>query len=351
MAWMKTVFLVGLILAAGLFPHESRAAAAKEPTKSQTVAEKKLARLTFSSGWDALPALVALERGFFDQEQLVVSGLTVSSPAAVMRSVVSRTTDFASVPQRMFLIMVALKLPINAVTTNGWGRKMELVVRKEDTNTKSIGDLKGKTIAMINGSEVLPVLIRLANKAKLHPTDIKVKYLPAAKLTKAFKEKLADAVFESRHFTSPLIQGGGGRLVFDHQEVVKNLGFIGTSPLITSKAMIEKEPETVQKFVNAWVKALFYIQQDPQDAARLLQIFFHRQGVPVSKKLAASWVGMTRYDRYSWSPADIADAEYNGWGLKEGGVLKVIPKVGGFIENRFALQALKKIEEEKSKRQ
>ena len=107
--------------------------------------------------------------------------------------------------------------------------------------------------------------------------------------------------------------------------------------------MIEKEPETVQKFVNAWVKALFYIQQDPKDAARLLQIFFHRQGVPVSKKLAASWVGMTRYDRYIWSPADIADAEYNGWGLKEGGVLKIIPKVGGFTDNRFALKALEKI--------
>ena len=114
----------------------------------------------------------------------------------------------------------------------------------------------GKTIAMINGSEVLPVLIRLANKAKLHPADIKVKYLSAAKLTKTFREKLADAVFESRHFTSPLVQGGGGRLVFGHQEVVKNLGFIGTSPLITSKAMIEKEPVTVVLSQKGWIRAM-----------------------------------------------------------------------------------------------
>jgi ABC-type nitrate/sulfonate/bicarbonate transport system substrate-binding protein len=336
---MRLVFFVGLILAPGLFPQESHAAA-----------EKKLARLTFSSGWDALPALVALERGFFDQEQLVVSGLTVSSAAAVMRSVASRTTDFASVPQRMLLIMVALKLPIKAISMNGWGKKMELVVPKEDTKTKSISDLKGKTIAMTNGSEVLPALIRLINKERLHPTEIKVKYLPAEKLTKAFKDKLADAVFESKHFTSPLVQGGGGRLVIGHQEIVNSLGFIGGAPLITSKAMVEKEPETVQKFVNAWVKALFYIQQDPKDAARLLQIFFHRQGVPVSKKLAASWVGMTRYDRYIWSPADIADAEYNGWGLKESGVLKIIPKIGEYTDNRFALRALEKIKKAQSRK-
>lgn len=350
MAWMRTFFLTGLILAAGVLSLEGHAVAADTATKRPAPAEKKLARLTFSSGWDALPALVAIERGFFDQEQLVVSGMTVSSPTAVMRSVVSRTTDFASVPQRMFLIMAALKLPIKAVTTNGWGRMMELVVRKENTTAKSLVDLKGKTLAMINGSEALPVLIRLANKERMHPTDIKIKFLPAAKLTKAFTEHLADAVFESKHFTSPLVRNGGGRLVFGHQHVVRNLGFIGTSPLITSKEMIEKEPETVQKFTNAWVKALFYIQQDPADAARLLQIFFHRQGVPVSKKLAASWVGMTRYDRYTWSPADIADAEYNGWGLKEGGVLKVIPKVGGYIENRFSSRALRKFKIGKPKR-
>ena len=44
-------------------------------------AEWTLARLSFSSGWDALPAVVAIERGFFIQEKLMVSGLSVSSAA------------------------------------------------------------------------------------------------------------------------------------------------------------------------------------------------------------------------------------------------------------------------------
>ncbi len=240
MARLRTIFLVGLILAAGLLPHKSLAAEGK-----------KLVRLTFSTGWDALPALVAIERGFLDREQLVVSGLTVSSAAAVMRSVASRTTDFAAVPQRMPLVVAALKLPIRVVSMNGWGRKMELVVRKEDTKTKSIKDLKGKTIAMSNGSDVLPALIRLANGERLLPTEIKVKHLPAKKLAKAFKENPADAVFESRHFTSPLVQAGGSRNVFGHRKIVNALGYIGATPLITSKAMIEKEPATVQRFVNA----------------------------------------------------------------------------------------------------
>jgi hypothetical protein len=39
----------------------------------------------------------------------------------------------------------------------------------------------------------------------------------------------------------------------------------------------------------------------------------------------------------------VADAEFNGWGLKEGGVLKVLPKLDGVVENRFAQQAVKRL--------
>ena len=49
-------------------------------------ADSTLARLTFSSGWDALPAIVGIERGFFAQEGLVISGLSITSPEAVINS-------------------------------------------------------------------------------------------------------------------------------------------------------------------------------------------------------------------------------------------------------------------------
>lgn len=307
-------------------------------------AEGTLARLSFSSGWDALPALVAIERGFFAQEGLVVSGLAVSSAQAVMESLAAGSTDFAAIPQRTFLVMAALELPVKVISMNGWGTAMELVVPKNEVAVKSIADLKGKTIALGVGSEAHPVLIRLLNKAKMRPAEVTIKTLPAAELTRAFQNKLADAVIESRHFTSVLVSTGQGRLVTGHKDIVAALGLIGASPVVTRKVLIEEEPATAQKFLNAWIKALKYITQDREDAARLLQIFFHRQGTVVSDELAASWIGMTRYDRFLWSPAEVADAEYNGWALKEAGVLKVLPKLDGHIENRFAREALKGLE-------
>jgi len=307
----------------------------------------KLARFSFSSGWDALPAIVAIERGFFAQESLVVSGLTITSFEAVTGSLVRGSTDFAAVPQRTLLAMAAAELPVAIISMSGWGTEMELVVPKEEEAIKSMAELKGKTIGVGMASEAFPVLIRLLNKAKLRPDDVKIKQLPAEALTRAFdpKNKQADAVLESRHYTTVLLKKGQGRLVLTHKDITEAIGFIGAAPLLTRHELIEKEPDIIQKFVNAWVKAQKYIQQDPEDAARLLVIFFHRQGVKtVSEDLTRTWVEMTRYNRFVWTPADVADAEYNGWGLKEGGLLKASPKLESYVENRFAEAALKTLE-------
>jgi sulfonate transport system substrate-binding protein len=300
-----------------------------------------LVRFSFSSGWDALPAIVAIERGFFAQEGLVVSGLAVPSSMAVIESLATGSTDIAAVPQRTLLVMVAAKAPVKVIAMAGWGTQIELVVPKDDKAIKSVADLKGKTIAVGQGSEAQPVLIRLLNKAKIRPSEVKIKSLSPAELTRAFQNKLADAVIESGHFTAVLLKNGQARIVLSNKEIVETLGLVGASALVAQKSVIEKEATTVQKFVNAWVKALKYIDQDRKDAAQLLRIFFHRQGTMVSDALATSWVGMTRYDRFVWSPADVADAEFNGWGLKEGGVLKVLPKLDGYVDNRFAEKAVK----------
>ncbi len=301
-----------------------------------------LVRLSFSSGWDALPALVAIERGFFHAEGLVVSGLAITSAVAVINSLNVGSTDFAAVPQRVVLLMVAAKVPLKIVGMGGWGTEMELVT-KPGNGISSLADLKAKRLAVLIGSEAFPVLVRLLNQVRMRPADVKIMRLPPNKLTKALEDNLADAVFETRHFTLPMVQNGQARVIMTAKDVTDAIGLIGGMPLVARDSVIEKEPETVQKFVSAWVKGLKYIQQDPDDAARILRIFFHRQGVKVAVDMANLWVRMVKYDQYVWSPGAVADAEYNGWGLNAGGILKVLPKLEGFVDNRFAERAAKAI--------
>lgn len=302
-----------------------------------------LVRLTFSRGWDALPAIVGLERGFFAQEGLIVSGMPVSNSVAAVESLVAGTSDFAMLPQRTLLVMAASKLDFTVVSMNGWGAEMELVVPKGDARTRDLAGLKGKRIALTPGSEALPVLLRLLNRAGMRAADLRIVELGADRLANAFKNGSADAIIELRQLTSAIVRSGEGRVAISNQDITKSIGRIGAMPLIVNNTLLEEETETVQKFLNAWVKALAYIRQDPEDAAILLRIFFHRQGVKVADNLAESWIRMIRYDRYTWSKSDIADAEYNGWGLKEGKVLKAQPKLDGYFRNDLAERAAKKL--------
>jgi NitT/TauT family transport system substrate-binding protein len=306
-------------------------------------ADMSLARLSYGSGWDALPAIVGIERGFFAEQKIIVSGLAVSSPTAVIDSLAVGTTDFALVPQRVMLVMVAAKVPIKVIAEGGWGTEMELVARS-DTSIKKVADLKGKTVAVVQGSEALPVLVRLLNQAKLKPTDVKITGMSADSLLKSLADKKADAVFETRHFTIPLVDKKQGTVILDAAAVTKTIGAVGAIPLVARNDTIAKEADLTQRFVNAWVKSVAYIRQDPADAARILQIFFHRQGVAVSPAMAQAWVKMIRYDQYAWSPAAVTDAEYNGWALNAAKVMKVAPKLDGYINNKFAEAAAKTLQ-------
>jgi NitT/TauT family transport system substrate-binding protein len=308
-----------------------------------TAAEPVLVRLSYSSGWDALPAIVGIERGFFTEEGIVISGLAVTSPTAVIESLVVGTTDFALVPQRVMLVMAAAKVPVKVIAMGGWGTEMELVARP-DANIKSAADLKGKTVAVVQGSEALPILIRILNQAKIKPTDLKILNANANTLLKSLTDKKADAVFETRHFTDPIVEKKEGVIVMDPAAVTKAVGVIEGIPLVARSEIATKDAALTQKFVNAWVKSLKYIQQDPADAARILQIFFHRQGVSVTKPMAQSWVSLTKYDQYGWSKAAVADANYNAWALNAAKILKVTPKIDGFIDNKFADAAAKALQ-------
>jgi ABC-type nitrate/sulfonate/bicarbonate transport system substrate-binding protein len=280
---------------------------------SPRAAEPTLVRLSFGTGWDALPALVALERGFFEREGLLVSSLGVTKAEAVINSLAAETTDLALVPQRTLLVMAAAGAPVTVVGMAGWNTRL---------------------------GEAHAALVRLLNANGLSPRAVEIVALSADELASALEKKRAEAVFASGHFTERIVQNGAGRYVLTHEDVVDAIGYIGAMPLVVSNRLLKRDPDTVQRFLNAWVGALRYIQENSEDVAKILQIFFHRQGIPVSETQAHVWAGMTRFDRYAWTEADVADAEYNGWGLRHAGVLKVEPKIGAMVENRFVQAAL-----------
>jgi ABC-type nitrate/sulfonate/bicarbonate transport system substrate-binding protein len=307
------------------------------PVRS-TAQEWEVVRLSLGGGIDALPAIVAQERGFFLQEHLVASVWNIASEEVVGVSLSAGTTDFAVVPQRTFLLMAAARLPVSVVATSNWDTQLELIV-PAGAEFEAVQNLRGKRIAVDDGSDTLPLLIRLLNHAEVSLSDVAVRGLPATRIAEAFTEGLADVVLAPRYLTQPLVEAEDAVRALGHDDMVEMLGIIGAQPVVVRDKLVADDPEIVQRFANAWVKALVYINQDPEDAAQLLQIYMHRQGVQISVEDALARIGMTRFDRYDWSSQDAVEAMYMGWALKEVQLIKEMPDLEGYIIGRFSEQA------------
>lgn len=305
----------------------------------------ELIRLSFGTGFEALPAIVAQERGFFVQEELIISGFASPTARVLAQSLASGTTDFAATDQRTLLLMAGAEVPVKVVAMSNWDTKLDLIIPAGSRDIRSIEDLETRTVAVASGSEAYPTLIRLLDQADLGPSDVNIQVLAATDVAAAIRENRAAAALAARPLTVELLGSGEARPLLSYDEIVGALGVVGAQPVVARQQLIEEEPDIVQRFLNAWVKGLVYIQQDPDDAASLLQIFMHRQGTAIAKDVARAWIDMTRYDRYSWSSRDIADTEYNAWALEKGNIFKQAPSLDGYVDNRFAEQAWADLQE------
>jgi ABC-type nitrate/sulfonate/bicarbonate transport system substrate-binding protein len=298
----------------------------------------EVVRVSLGGGIDALPAIVAQERGFFLQERLVASVWSTPSEEAVAVSLSAGSSDFAVVPQRTLLLMAAARLPVTVIATSNWDTELALIV-PATADFKGVEGLRRQRIAIDDGSDTLLLLVRLLNHAEIALSDVAVQSLPAARIAEVFAEGLADAVLAPRYLTQPLVAAEDAIEALDHKELVDLLGIIGAQPVVVRDTLLTDGPETVQRFVNAWIKALIYINQDPDDAAHLLQVFMHRQGVQISVEEALTRLAMTRFDRYDWSTEDAVEAIYMGWAMREVQMIDEVPNFEGYINGRFSEQA------------
>ena len=104
-------------------------------------ADWSLMRLATNGGWDSLPAIVAMERGFFADEGILVSPMIFTDGEALLNSLLSGSTDMATTSQRLLLIMAAAEFPVKVIAMNSWGTETELIVPDEDTATLSVACL------------------------------------------------------------------------------------------------------------------------------------------------------------------------------------------------------------------
>uniref|UniRef100_A0AAU2VZT2 Putative aliphatic sulfonates-binding protein n=1 Tax=Streptomyces sp. NBC_00008 TaxID=2903610 RepID=A0AAU2VZT2_9ACTN len=141
----------------------------------------------------------------------------------------------------------------------------EAIVVPKDSPLRNPAQLKGRSIAVAQGSSAHFQLISSLRKAGISLSDVKLKYLQPADALAAFTRGKVDAWAIWDPYTSQVLRGGKARVLTTGEGVVNGLGFQVASPAALkepgkSKAIgdllvrLNRAQSWVFKHPDAWAK-------------------------------------------------------------------------------------------------
>lgn len=226
----------------------------------------------------------------------------------------------------------AAKQTIVLVNDNSTGN--DQIIARDGIN--SVADLKGKTVAVEQGTVDHFLLLLALQKAGLKFDDVTVKGLPTADAAAAFKAGQVDAVGAFAPFTTTALERAGSKTIASSKE------FPGAIPdhLVFAADFVAQHPTEVQAVVKTWFDTIAWIAANKDKA---IAIMAEKAGVSVEdyksydagttiftreQNLAAFTAGSTPAN-LDFMAAQIADF------LVTTGLAPAKPSLDGLFEPKF----------------
>jgi NitT/TauT family transport system substrate-binding protein len=230
-----------------------------------------------------LPLTIAEKRGFFKDEGLDVTISDFGGGAKSLQALVGGSVDVVTGAYEHTIRMQAKSQDIVAVVELGRFPGIVLAVKKSLAGEiKSAADLKGRKIGVTAPGSSTALTAQYAMvKAGLKATDAAIIGVGgSASAVAAMKKGEIDAISHLDPVIAKLEADGDVVAMIDTRtEAGTKALFGGSNPaavLYTRRDFIEKNPETTQKLVNAFVKALKWIATaSPDDIANSVPPEYH----------------------------------------------------------------------------
>ena len=140
-----------------------------------------------------------------------------------------------------------------------WSRGGDLIVVRKGINT--VADLKGKTVAVAEGTASNSFLIKTLESNGLQMTDIKmVKVSDGIEAAKLFKAGTVDAAVVWTPDDGDCLAAISGSKILVSTKVA---GYVIADGLVAKKAFIDENSEMLTKFLEAWLVANGELNTDP----------------------------------------------------------------------------------------
>lgn len=268
------LFIVTMFLAVGC---KNPAVYIKTTTETSAVAAVSNATtvdLGFSAwpGW--FPWQVAYEKGIFNSKNVAVDLKWFDGYLESISTLTSGKIDANSqtLGDTVSAVAGGADKVIVLVNDNSTGNDKVIVA----PGINNINDLRGKKVAVEEGTVDHFLLLLGMKQAGLSPKDIQLVPLETGKAAAAFVAGQVDATAVFAPFTTQALRRQGSKELFSSKDFPGAI----SDHLVVSREFLYKHPKEIQGLVNSWFTTLDFIQKNKDTAYNIMA---KRAGVSVEE--------------------------------------------------------------------
>jgi sulfonate transport system substrate-binding protein len=303
--------------------------------------KRTVVRLDYTGSVYATTSVVGVEKGFFEEEGLLVNPRPQASGPIAVQSLIGGSTDFAVGSNVQPVLSIAAGVPVKVVALNTYGFAGNVIVPVDDTKSSTMQDLKGKVVGVQVGSGTHTVWLRYLKHIGMSEKDFKIKNMDTVLIPAAFESKSIEAAVAWDPFATLIVEKKLGRVMLGPKDIADPVRATYAFYLMTTDEIIKKKSDMVQRFINGWVKGIRFIEKNRDEVAEIMHSFFAREGLKLSPVTVKAVLSGSRYDRAVVSEEDINDTMENAKILHETGRLKKLADFKTAVDNSFVEKALK----------
>lgn len=238
-----------------------------------------------------LPAYLAQTLGFYKEEGLDVTFVTTKDGPVAFQGMHAGSADLTMLSTEPVLRAQAMGLESTIIMSMLTNKPYMFVGAPAITDVKQ---LKGKTIfAGAPGSAPHSFALSILAKSGMKGTDVTWAQMDYGASLAALEHGHVDATY-MRSTVKKEIAEIGGNILVDVSDPAEHQKIYGTaryeSTIVTgTKKFVEENPETIQKFANAVVRAMLWIDQNSDEAVAEKSLPMFQSG-----KIKAETIGYLR---------------------------------------------------------
>jgi NitT/TauT family transport system substrate-binding protein len=241
--------------------------------------------VSHKTSWDAVPTMIAHEKGFFKEQNLDVTFIAAAGGSETVQTVSTGSVQIvanASVHAAIAAYAKGAEIRIFASQVTGSPDIFWYV--KADSPIKKPQDLDGKNVTYSRPNSVTHMVIQnLAKERKFSPKLISGGALPAVRTMLMTGQ--ADAAWSVAPFAADGIKAGEVRILFTGDDVLAAKSVVSRVSLVNAE-FVKTHRDVVRRFQTATQKALDHIYGPEFDSVVQWFAKLNEQDVDAIRKVA-----------------------------------------------------------------